>query len=379
MSLNNMRNRLGYYGGNRQLDRMNADKLRSLKKALLYSYQAATAILSDGREFRCLINPNKLSLDLDNKIISIPFRDYCLNQGYDPDPDTPSDPDVDVDHEWEDMEDLVAVLSYSVASEGNWEDMGSEDEPEIPDDPVIPPIINNGEVEIGLKEGDTITWKENGSHWLVYLKRLEETAYFRAEIRKCSYTFDIDDSTYRVFARKKDLGDISWHTAKEISWNDIDYSIEMYITKDDITQDYFHRFDIIKLNGQPWEVQAVDNMSIEGVVAVALKEHYNNTIAEEIEREQEENTPEQDDVETDISAPYIDGDTIVYPYDEVEYTIQNASGGTWSVSGKKAKIINQTDTAVIVGITSGKSGEFELIYTRENEDNIVLNITIESM
>ena len=64
-----MKTRLGYLGGNSQIDRMNKDKLRSLKKALLYSYQAATAILSDGREFRCLINPNKLSLDLDNKIL----------------------------------------------------------------------------------------------------------------------------------------------------------------------------------------------------------------------------------------------------------------------------------------------------------------------
>lgn len=55
------------------------DKLRSLKKALLYSYQAATAILSDGREFRCLINPDKNKPAYDNKMLSIPFKDICLN------------------------------------------------------------------------------------------------------------------------------------------------------------------------------------------------------------------------------------------------------------------------------------------------------------
>ena len=59
---------------------MNLDKLKSLKKALLYSYQSATAQLSDGREFRCLINPDKLKTDYDNKIISIPFEDICLNE-----------------------------------------------------------------------------------------------------------------------------------------------------------------------------------------------------------------------------------------------------------------------------------------------------------
>ena len=65
MSMKTMKTRLNYMGGSNQQIRMNTDKERSLRKALLYSYQAATAILSDGREFRCLINPNKLSLDLE--------------------------------------------------------------------------------------------------------------------------------------------------------------------------------------------------------------------------------------------------------------------------------------------------------------------------
>ena len=56
MSIKTMKTRLNYNGGNAE-GRMIKDKERSLKKALLYSYQAATAILEDGREFRCLINP----------------------------------------------------------------------------------------------------------------------------------------------------------------------------------------------------------------------------------------------------------------------------------------------------------------------------------
>ena len=41
--------RLNYMGGKKADDRMANDKLRTLKKALLYSYQAETAILEDGR------------------------------------------------------------------------------------------------------------------------------------------------------------------------------------------------------------------------------------------------------------------------------------------------------------------------------------------
>ena len=78
--LDSLKQRLQYYGGKRQVNRMNEDKLRSLKKALLYSYQSATARLSDGREFRCLINPDHIKNTYDNKYISIPFKDICLNE-----------------------------------------------------------------------------------------------------------------------------------------------------------------------------------------------------------------------------------------------------------------------------------------------------------
>ena len=69
--LEDLKIRLQYNGGHKQESRMQLDKLRTLKKALIYSYQAATAILEDGREFRCLINPDKNKLDYDDKIISI--------------------------------------------------------------------------------------------------------------------------------------------------------------------------------------------------------------------------------------------------------------------------------------------------------------------
>lgn len=78
--LDNLKTRLNYSGGSNQEGRMNVDKLKSLKKALLYSYQAVTAILADGREFRCLINPDKLKKSYDDKIISIPFKDICLGK-----------------------------------------------------------------------------------------------------------------------------------------------------------------------------------------------------------------------------------------------------------------------------------------------------------
>jgi hypothetical protein len=324
--LENLQTRLQFKGGNAQLDRMKNSKVKTLKKALLYSYQSATAILNDGREFRCLINKDKTKIYSDDKIISIPFDDICLNE-----------------------KELTGV-------------------------PIGQYKTSEGTQIIGMKPGDVFTWKETNTDWIVYLQRLEETAYFRAEIRNCKYALDIDGKTYKVFARKKALGEIPWHTSKEISWNDLDYSLEMYLTKDDTTKNKYKRFDIIELDDRPWEVQAVDAMSVDGIVMVALKEYYRNSIEEAIEEEQA-GTPTP---EVDTTLPHITGDTEVYPYDTKVYTINGITGGSWSLDSKKAKIVSQTEESVTIEVTTGRSGEFELKYIKEN-DEVVLNVIIKSL
>ena len=66
--LENLKTRVKYYGVTVE-DRLNTDKLRTLKKALFNSYQAETIVLADGREFKCLINSDKLEKDYDDRYI----------------------------------------------------------------------------------------------------------------------------------------------------------------------------------------------------------------------------------------------------------------------------------------------------------------------
>ena len=78
-----MSQRLLKDGGIKQQDRMIRDKYRSFREALKYSYQGAYVRklgpqLAEGnidneRPVRALINPNKLKMDYDDKIISIDF------------------------------------------------------------------------------------------------------------------------------------------------------------------------------------------------------------------------------------------------------------------------------------------------------------------
>ena len=322
--LDNLNKRLNYRGNNQQ-NRMISGKLASLKRALLYSYQAATAILEDGREFRCLINPDKLKTNYDDKIISIPFEDICLNSD-----------------------------KIEKTSEG------------------IQPI--------GIKTGDVFTWKENNTKWLVYLQRLEEKAYFRAEIRRCDHSIELNGKNYWFFIRRRGQEDSLWHTSKGVSWNDLNYSLEMYITKDEFTQGYFKRFQIFEFDGNPWEVQDIDIYSTDGFIVVLMKEYYKNTIAEQIQEEKNNLKNLEEDNNKEEGQPYIKGPSTVYPYDEIIYKIMNIRDGFWSINNDKAiikKLIS--DNEVLVAITTGRSGSFKLMYTGNQQEQIELNITIDSL
>ena len=342
LAKDNLRTRLQFNGGVIAEGRMQEGKLKSLKKALLYSYQAATAVLQDGRMFRCLINPDRLKNDYDDKIISNPYEDICLGR-------------------------IIEVID---------EETGEVKKVEQPVQKVGK--TSQGIEPIGLKCGDVFTWKETNTDWIVFLQRLEEDAYFRAEIRRCDYEIDINGTKYKAYAKGPDNDTISWHTKNNTSWNDIDLYIRLYVQKTKDTENYFYRFQLIDFNGKPWEVQSIDSISTEGIMEVVIKEYYQNSIQDMVDKEKEEqkeNLPEEDE-----NLPKIIGNAIVYPYDEMDYTIINAQGGEWLFDNtKKAIITSQTDKDAHVMFITGRSGEVNLIYRRKDEEDIILNIIIESL
>lgn len=72
-----MATELDYQGGFPQQHRMIYDKYRSFQKALLHSYQAAIIKKVSAEPtppIRALINPNKLKMDYDEKVVSVGFE-----------------------------------------------------------------------------------------------------------------------------------------------------------------------------------------------------------------------------------------------------------------------------------------------------------------
>lgn len=439
-SLNNMRNRNGYWGVVKRTDengvevttgkgkykkitnahdqwtRMREDKLRSLRKALYYSYQAAvvqkydvgadsearwlislatkmekyatldttakSAVVSEWQAaitkhpelaeldfysqdaismlhtladneteaspyFRCLINHDKLKVDYEDKIISIPFEENSVE----------IDPTKDND-DWLETD------------------------------------FHNGTV-FKWVHGNKEEWTPD-TYWIVYMQYSEETAYFRGEIRKADQEIEIividddgNESTkvYRGWMTGPNETSTLWNVKHGIVWNDMNYTKQLFITKDEDTAVFFERFDRVIINGQPWEIQAYNenygtNSSNPntGIIRVALKETYTKT--DEVLRARAAEEAERLETQT----PSILGPDTVAPYDIATYKVENIQDGSWTVAtaADSTKNINELVSYSIdnetnelkINVISGKSYKpgFDISY-----GNITKHIVIKSL
>lgn len=302
MSLETMKKRLEYLGGDTD-GRNVKGKLKSMLAALRDSYQAEWITLNEYDEenktrWRCLINPDKLKEDYDQKEISIQF-------------------------------------------------------------------------ESGLKEGDVFLWDRTNTHWIVYLQEYSEEAYFRANIRRCDYQVDIGDNKYWVYMRGPMETTIQWRSKHNLNVNELNYTAVMFIPKNEETLSFFDRFKVIKWDGHNWMVTAVDRYSQKGIIEVVLNEYFDN--------EMEDNMVVPEVIIPDENTPHICGPQFVNAFDEnIVYEIKNAEQGKFVVNNSNIKIEDATESACTISILTGKAQNFDLIYQRENLDDIVLNITIES-
>lgn len=301
--LENMRKRIDWIGGSTSDGRNVKGKLNSFHSALNNSYQAEwitiDKYIGSIKQYRCLINPDKLKNDYDQKEISIDF-------------------------------------------------------------------------DAGLQNGDTFFWARTNSHWIAYLQRYEEEAYFRAQIRRCDYSIDINGKEYWIYVRGPVETALIWRQKHQIEFNELNYSILFYITKDENTLDYFSRLKVLKFDGHNWRVAATDKYSQDGLIEVYLKEYFDNSMEEDIV------IPEE--IKQDPKKPYIDGPQFVKPFDEnVSYSIVNKTDGEFVVSSSKVKITNMDKNSCTLEILTGKSTQFDLIYRVEGETDIILPITVKSL
>lgn len=143
----------------------------------------------------------------------------------------------------------------------------------------------------GLKAGETFELLDSGTHWMVYLPVITETAYLRSEIIRCDYTLNVNGQEYWIFFRGPVETDLRWFIKNNININELNLSGSIYIKNDENTRDFFHRFTHIKLAGHTWEVQVTDSITVPGILELEIQEYYDNSIAELPSILKDETTP----------------------------------------------------------------------------------------
>ena len=260
-------------GGYHQQERMIKDKRRSLDKATLYSYQAADVRDINAKilnTYRALINPNKLKQDYDDKIVSVGF-------------------------------------------------------------------------ESRFQPGTVFEWVGTHTYWLVYLQDLTELAYFRGDIRKCSYeiVWKDDDGEHKTYAAIRGPVEtkINFIQKHGISVDEPNYSLNILMPKNEETLKYFTRYskfylqnDSVQKNKICWRVEAVDWISMPGVLEINAVEYYSNKVEDDIENGivgglvVEEKNPNTEEIEDTIT-----GETFIKPKKRYRYQFTGSMISDWKI------------------------------------------------
>ena len=239
--------------------------------------------------------------------------------------------------------------------------------------------------ESGVQEGTVFYWDRTKRHQIVDLQQHTEEAYFRGTITRADYEIDIDDVPYWCSVRGPVETTTIWSQKHGITWNDLNYSLVIKITKDSRTVDYFSRHKVTKMKLtyedaetgellEEWhnqKVVATDKYSEERIMEVYLDEWYDNPAEDAMVQPEEE--------VVDLMSAHIEGPATVNVYDEnVSYSIVGLKQGTFTVSSNKVKIKNTTGSSCELDILAGKAFSFTLTFVDSDGNQLEKVITVKS-
>lgn len=231
-------------------------------------------------------------------------------------------------------------------------------------------IISVG-FEYGLAPGDVFEWLGTKTHWLIYLQDLTELAYFRGDIRKCSYEISWEDEdglhSSWVALRGPVETKINYIQKHQISVDTPNYSLSILMPKTESAVKYFKRYSKFYLQGSEtcWRVEAVDQFSTPGILEVIAVEYYANETEDDIEQGLVGHLiMKQEDPNTEEENAIIRGDTFIKPKVAYQYKFIGIRGNKWTIDTKKYPIrysINPEDDREIKLIwDSPYSGQFDI-------------------
>lgn len=230
-------------------------------------------------------------------------------------------------------------------------------------------IISVG-YEYDFTVGTVFEWLGTKTYWLIYLQDLTELAYFRGDIRKCTYqiAWEDEDGIQTTYAAVRGPVEtkINFIQKHGISVDTPNHSLSILMPKTEAAMKYFKRYNKFYLQGDDtcWRVEATDWISTPGILEVVAVEYYANEDEDNIDAGIVGGLIEEPKDPNNIACDII-GETFIKIKTEYEYYFDGTLSTSWTVD-KKYPVILTPDSndprRVLVKWTSSYSGQFELQY-----------------
>ena len=328
--VNNQRAILGYNGGTSQQDRMIFDKRRTLDRVLKYSYQSTPI-----RKVQC-------DDDLDNtlypNIHALDEHPFCWAL-------------INPDKNKMNYDDKIISVHY----------------------------------EENYHPGDVFEWIGTNTYWLIYLQDLDEKAYFRGEIRRCSYqiTWEDENGQHTSYAAIRGPVEtkIDYIQKHQISVDNPNHSLNILMPRTKDTVSYFQRYSKFYLQdeteGAPlicWRVEAVDWISTPGILEINATEYYSNKDEDDLENKIAGAliaAPIDPNPEPDEDQPQITGDTFIKPKVVYEYRYEGTEGDSysWKIDVKN----NNTPELISMRVNPNDPYHIKLIWNSSFSGQFILS------
>ena len=232
--------------------------------------------------------------------------------------------------------------------------------------------------EYNFQPGDVFEWLGTNTHWIIYLQDLTELAYFRGDIRKCSYQISWEDesgkhTTYAAVRGPVETK-INFIQKHGISIDTPNHSLNILMPKNEYTLQYFKRYKKFYLQGDStcWRVEAIDSISTPGILEVTAVEYYANETTDDIDEGIVNGLLESIDIPP--GSDDIVGETFIKVKKTYSYSFDGALAAEWKVDPKYPVelIIDYTDPRNVALIwQSPYSGQFDLYYGEHKKTIVV--------
>lgn len=234
--------------------------------------------------------------------------------------------------------------------------------------------------EYDFSVGTVFEWLGTKTYWLVYLQDLTELAYFRGDIRKCTYQIAWEDeeglhSTYAAVRGPVETK-INFIQKHGISVDTPNHSLSILMPQTEAAVKYFKRYNKFYLQGDDtcWRVEATDWISTPGILEVIAVEYYANENEDDIDAGivggliEEIKDPNEDEFMDII------GETFIKIKNEYHYTFDGSLSEKWTVDKKypvELKVDPKDPRNVSLKWNSSFSGQFDLYYGQYKKTIIV--------